>query len=102
MEGELASGKESNIPLTVQVATFLEDPGQGRVYTHLEFPWKSLKYEFRQGTLYASFGALLMIYNHDGTLAARLSDFACCDYGNDIKKPTQNEAPQCIPSKVEP
>jgi hypothetical protein len=35
--------------------------------------------EFKQGTLYASFGALLMIYSRNGTLAARLSDFACCD-----------------------
>jgi hypothetical protein len=93
MEAELASTKESNIPLAVQAVSFLEDSGQARVYIQLEFPWKSLKYEFRQGTLYASFGALLMIYNHDGTLAARLSDFACCDYGNDIKKPTQNEGP---------
>jgi hypothetical protein len=93
MEADLASTKESTIPLAVQAVSFLEDSGQSRVFIELEFPWKSLKYEFRQGTLYASFGALLMIYNHDGSLAARLSDFACCDYGNDIKKPAQNEGP---------
>ena len=94
LETDLASPQEGYIPLAVQAVAFPEASGQSRVYIELEFPWKSLKYEFRQGTLYASFGALLMIYNQDGTLAARLSDFACCDYGNDIKKPSKNEAPQ--------
>jgi hypothetical protein len=94
MEADLTSTQEGSIPLGVQAIAFLGDSGQSRVYIELEFPWKSLKYEFRQGTLYASFGALLMIYNQDGTLAARLSDFACCDYGNDIKKPSKNETPQ--------
>ena len=94
MEADLTSTKESKIPLAVQAVSFLEDSGQGRVYIELEFPWQSLKYEFKQGTLYASFGALLMIYNRDGTPAARLSDFACCDYGNDMKKPTKNDGPE--------
>ena len=94
MEADLASTQEGTIPLGVQAIAFLEDSGQSRVYIEIEFPWKSLKYEFRQGTLYASFGALLMIYNQDGSLAARLSDFACCDYGNDIKKPSKNETSQ--------
>jgi hypothetical protein len=76
MEADLASTKESKIPLAVQAVTFLEDSGQARVYIELEFPWKALKYEFKQGALYASFGVLLMIYNQDRTLAARLSDFA--------------------------
>jgi hypothetical protein len=94
MEADLASTQDGTIPLGVQAIAFLEDSGQSRVYIELEFPWKSLKYEFRQGTLYASFGALFMIYNQDGSLAARLSDFACCDYGNDIKKPAKNETSQ--------
>ncbi len=94
LETDLASPQEGYIPLAVQAIAFPEASGQSRVYIELEFPWKSLKYEFRQGTLYASFGALLMIYNQDGTLAARLSDFACCDYGNDIKKPSKNEPSQ--------
>lgn len=109
MEANLGSTQEGTVPLGVQAIAFLEDSGQSRVYIELEFPWKSLKYEFRQGTLYASFGALLMIYNQDGTLAARLSDFACCDYGNDIKKPTKNgtsqvhsmEAKAVIPDRLE-
>jgi hypothetical protein len=109
MEADLASTKESKIPLAVQAVSFLEDSGQGRVYIELEFSWQSLKYEFKQGTLYVSFGALLMIYNRDGTLAARLSDFACCDYGNDIKKPAKNdglkvpsgEAKSVIPDRLE-
>lgn len=100
MEAQLASTKEGTIPLAVHAVTFPQDSGQSRVYIELEFPWKSLKYEFRQGTLYASFGSLLMLYNHDGTLAARLSDFACCDYGNNVKKPPVNESPGVHPEQA--
>ena len=100
---DLTSTKESKIPLAVQAVSFLEDSGRGRVYIELEFPWQSLKYEFKQGTLYAFFGALLLIYNRDGTPAARLSDFACCDYGNDMKKPREKTmAPRCAPAKRNP
>jgi hypothetical protein len=91
MAADLASTKESKIDLAVRAVTFFEDSGQARVYIELEFPWQSLKHEFKQGTLYASIGALLLIYTQDGSLAARRSDFACCDYGNDIKKPVKSE-----------
>jgi hypothetical protein len=109
MERDLASTQEGNIPLAVQAVSLLEDSGQARVYIELEFSWESLKYEFKRGTLYASFGALLMIYNRDGALVARLSDFACCDYGNDIKKPANTEtsevhalqAKSVIPDRLE-
>jgi hypothetical protein len=30
-----------------------------------------------------------MVNNKDGTLAARYSDFACCDYGEGIKLPSK-------------
>jgi VWFA-related protein len=51
----------------------------------LDFPWQALLHEFRDGTLYAKVGSLVMVYRKDGTLAARYSDFACCDYGNEKK-----------------
>lgn len=91
MEADLASTKGSKIDLAVHAVTLFADSGQARVFIELEFPWQSLNHEFRQGTLYASIGTLLLIYNQDGTLAARRSDFACCDYGNDIKKPAKSE-----------
>ncbi len=91
MEGDLASTKGSKLDLAVHAVTLFESSGHARVFIALEFPWQSLKHEFRQGTLYASIGTLLLIYNEDGTLATRRSDFACCDYGNDIKKPAKSE-----------
>jgi hypothetical protein len=48
----------------------------------MSFPWQSLQHEFRDGTLYATIGSLVVVYRNDGTLAAGYSDFACCDYGN--------------------
>src|SRR5271157_530097 len=87
MEDDLASAETSKINLTLQAVPFYRSAGTARVYVKLEFPWKSLEYEVKDGTLYASIGALLMVYNKDGTVAARFSDFACCD--NDTAgKPT--------------
>ena len=89
LEAALSSPKEGKINLALQVASFYNDPGTARVYITLQYPWKSLKHEFKDGTLYATIGALVMVYNKDGTLAARYSDFACCDYGNQ-KDPSSN------------
>jgi hypothetical protein len=87
MEDALASAETSKIDLTVQAVPFYTSAGAARVYVKFEFPWKSLEYEVKDGTLHASIGALLMVYDKDGTLAARFSDFACCD--NDTgSKPT--------------
>jgi hypothetical protein len=79
MEDNLASAEGGKIDLTLQAIPFYRDAGATRVYVRLEFPAKSLKHEIKEGTLYASIGALLMVYNRDGSLAARFSDFACCD-----------------------
>jgi hypothetical protein len=94
MEDDLSLVKPSKIRLKLQATTFLQDPGATRVYIEIEFPWQSLKHEFSNGTLYASIGALGMVYNKDGSLAARFSDFACCDYGKDSK-------PRSIPDPPE-
>jgi hypothetical protein len=75
----------------------------------MSFSWQSLKHEFRDGTLYATIGSLVMMYREDGTLAARYSDFACCDYGNqDAPKkdsqtatPLSNESSGLIPNRYQ-
>ncbi len=87
LESDLRSAKESQIDLKLQAVTFYNDAGMARLNIELEFPGQTLKHVFRNGTLYASIGALIMVYNKDGTLAARSSEFACCDYGNGIKTP---------------
>jgi hypothetical protein len=83
MEGDLASAKPGEIHLALQVVSFLEDTGATRVYIELEFPWESLHHEYKNDTLYAAIGAMGMVYDKDGSVAARFSDFACCDYGSD-------------------
>lgn len=95
MEDNLSSAEASKIDLTLQVVPFYTYAGTARVYIKLEFPWKSLSYEAKADTVYASIGALLMVYNKDGTLAARFSDFACCDNDPNTKpaaKPRSSHA----------
>ena len=78
LEAALNSTTENKIDLRLQVASFYAR----RVYLALQFPSDSLKHEFKDGTLYATIGVLVMVNKKDGSLAARYSDFACCDYGN--------------------
>jgi hypothetical protein len=85
MEDDVASANSGKIDLTLQAVPFLVQAGTARVYVKLEFPWKSLAYEVKDGILHASIGALIMVYNEDGTLVARFSDFACCDNDEDTK-----------------
>jgi len=95
LEDDLSSAESGKIDLTLQAVPFYTYADAARVYIKLEFPWKSLKYEVKHETLYASIGALLMVYNKDGTLAARFSDFACCDNDEDTKssaKPQSSRA----------
>jgi hypothetical protein len=89
MEEDLSSSKQSKIDSTMLVVPFFKDTGATRVYIKLDFPWESLTHEFKYGTLYATIGVMGMVYNKDGSLAARFSDFACCDYGKE-NKPTAN------------
>jgi hypothetical protein len=96
MEADLASTTQSKIDLTLLAVPFYRDAGQARVYIELEFPWKSIKYEFKNSILYASIGTLLFVYHKDGSLAARFSDFACCDYGSGVKAPAKGQTSEFL------
>jgi hypothetical protein len=85
MEEDLTSGEPGKINLKVQAAALYGAKEAARVNIRLEFPWKSLRHEFNDDTLNATIGSLGIIYNRDGSIAARFSDFACCDYGNSNK-----------------
>jgi hypothetical protein len=85
MEEDLTSTKQSKIDLQIQAVVLNGDNNTPRVNIRIEFPREALRREFRNGTLYATIGTLGVIYNKKGTVAARFSDFACCDYGNDNK-----------------
>jgi VWFA-related protein len=82
LEAALNSTKENKIDLRLQVASFYYNTDARRIYLALRFPSDSLKHEFKDGTLYATIGVLVMVNKKDGSLAAQYSDFACCDYGN--------------------
>lgn len=92
MEADLASAEAGKIDLALQSVPFYGYPGAARVYIKLEFPSKSLKHQIKDATLYASIGALLMVYNKEGTLAVRLSDFACCDNYTGNKPPAKPQS----------
>jgi hypothetical protein len=85
MEEDLKSGEAGRIDLKLQVAALYGVAEAARVNVRLEFPSKSLKHEFKDGTLKATIGAVGIIYDRDGNVAARFSDFACCDYGSSNK-----------------
>jgi len=72
----------TGIDLMLGVAAFSDTPETARVYVATGFPAQSLHHEIRAGTLYATIGSLILVYREDGSLAARFSDFACCDYGD--------------------
>lgn len=82
LEAALNSTKEGTIDLRLQVASFYHSTDSPHVHLALRFPPDSLKHEFKDGTLYANIGVLVTVNKKDGSLAARYSDFACCDYGN--------------------
>jgi VWFA-related protein len=83
LEEAMVSDQQDKIELKMKVAAFAAKASGARVYITLDFPWRSLKHEYRGGTLYATIGMLIVVYNKDGTVAARRSDFACCDYGDE-------------------
>jgi len=82
LEAKAKPGTLSDIDLKMKAWAFADAPREERVYVSLAFPRQELFYELHDGTLYATVGSLVMVYRKDGTLAARYSDFACCDYGN--------------------
>jgi hypothetical protein len=93
MEGELISPEPGKIDLNLQAVSLYGEAGEARVNIQLEFPWRSLRHEFKNGTLYASIGATGAIYNKDGSVAVRFSDFACCDYGSS-GQPSSDAVPE--------
>jgi len=78
----MASEKQDTIDLKMNMAKFGTRATGARVYVTLNFPWQSLKHQFRNNKLYATIGTLIVVYKKDGAVAARYSDFACCDYGD--------------------
>ena len=95
LEADLKSGEAGKIDLKLQAVALYGAKETARVNIRMEFPAKSLRHEFKDGTLYATIGSAGMIYNRDGSIAARFSDFACCDYGNSNKP---SSAPQSAQS----
>ncbi len=85
MEENLKSGEASEVDLKLRAVALYGIADAARVNIRLEFPWKTLKHEIKNGTLYATIGAVGIIYDRDGNVAARFSDFACCDYGSSDK-----------------
>jgi hypothetical protein len=94
LEAKAKPGTLSDIDLKMKAWAFADTPGEARVYVSLAFPWQELFYEFRDGTLYATVGSLVVVYRKDGTLAARYSDFACCDYGNEKRAKASEQQAQ--------
>jgi hypothetical protein len=81
LERDLISKVPGKIDLAVRTFTLYTNPQSARVNIQLGFPWNSLKYEVKNGALFATIGALGIIYQKDGTTVARFSDFA----GNENK-----------------
>jgi hypothetical protein len=85
MEDDLVSTSNGKIPLLLTATAAFADSKNSRVHIGMEFPPQSLRYKLQFGTsgqLYESIGMLGRIYAKNGTLAARFSDFDCCDYSN--------------------
>jgi hypothetical protein len=106
MTQELASTDPGTIPLKLQAVWSYKDADASRVTIDLEFPAGSLRHEFHNGYLYATIGAMGMVYRRDGSLAVRFSDFACCDYGTESKhdekpKPAGSGNEWLIPTRLE-
>jgi hypothetical protein len=85
MEGDLDSGKDAKIPLSLQAGFFHTDVGKARAEIALQFPWDVLHRQWGSDwILHASIGVLGMVYKTDGSLATRFSDFACCSGASSV------------------
>jgi hypothetical protein len=79
LQSEMDSTEAGKLKLSLDAAVFHPSVEGARVYIAIEFPWQSLKYEWKNKILHATIGILGMVYKTDGTLAARFSDSGCCD-----------------------
>lgn len=78
LEDDASSGKRAKIGVDARADLFYVRADLARVDVALDFPWDSLKREWRKGNLYATIGVLGLVYRKDGTVALRFSDFGCC------------------------
>jgi len=79
MEGDATSGQSGKISLNLQASFFFAGPSAARVDIALEFPWKSLSHERKDGNFYATIGVLGLVYSkNSGALTTQFSDLACC------------------------
>ena len=100
MERDLASGAAGKIDLTVHTLALYTGAQTARVNIQLTFPWNSLKYDFKDGTLRASIGTLGIISSKNGDTVARFSDFACCEYGNENKNSSSASNTKSVPAQA--
>jgi hypothetical protein len=91
LEAAAGTATQNGIDLQMRSAVFADHTGGARVYVWSSFPWQSLAYKIVNGTLQATIGSLVLLYRKDGSVAAKYSDFACCDYGE--KSPPDEMAP---------
>lgn len=98
LENAAKSKAPNGIAVKLSVAAFEDASNGARIYVTTSFPSESLQHEFRDGTLYATVGSLVMVYRKDGAVAARYSDFACCDYGNEKESKNMHGASEEKPS----
>jgi hypothetical protein len=72
----LASSQVATLPLAVQEVATFNNSGAGLINIAVEFPWSALK-KYQGGCNdWANVAILGLVYNEDGTLAARFSDVA--------------------------
>ena len=90
LEAAAVAATPNGIDLKIRAAAFADSASTARVYVWASFPWQSLAHKIRNGTLYATIGSLVLVYRKDGSVAARYSDFACCDYG-EKSEPSDHE-----------
>jgi hypothetical protein len=90
LEAAAGAATQNGIDLQMRSAVFADSTSAARVYVWTSFPWQSLAHKISNGTLHATIGSLVLLYRKDGSVAARYSDFACCDYG-EKSQPDEDE-----------
>jgi len=92
MEEEAASSQKAKLQLVAQAVPTFGSDSTGRANIAVEFPWSSLRTYLNGCFLEANVDLLGLVYNQDGTLATRFSDFAysptkALDYKGSVKVP---------------
>ena len=79
LEADLDSATPGKIDLKMAAVSLIDGSSQGRVSLSIEFQSRSLQYHYEGTDLHETIGMLARAYRKDGTIAARFSDFDCCD-----------------------